>query len=319
MIDTVTVRAIVTLSEYQESRMAQHIDNYPDETSYEKYQQRYRMPNGTTIYVKFCPENNKFEKPSLNFQVSLPKALFGDNRQMITNTDQVLDACEKVNQFLRFNTPFPPVKIEVCPLYRLDLAYNHFVQQDVSSYLFYLRDLFYPRHKSIAYANEGVEFRTKSNRVIFYNKDLERGIELPNTILREEVSVRGGDDLCRFLKMENVPTLMDITPEMAANKLNHTLDKLGLNQTICCNPIGYQAQLIAQYGRTKGSNIYHHWIELGEYGRDTLLSQGISQRTYENWRKEVLQANLPPYSPGLKYPLSPLNVDFEKNISLKGK
>lgn len=309
MVDTVVVRFDGDFSDNQKSKMCHLVGESPDERYMDRYHQKLSMPNGTVIQIRFFPNKTKYPSSAMTTQVNLTKALYGDNIHMITTKDQLLEACELVNGFFAQNPWLPDISLQNGKLYRIDLAYNHNVSHNVSNYLNILRDRHYPDHKTISYSGEGVEYRSKIHRPIFYNKELESGLQLPEGILRQETSLRRGYHIARLMGKED-PTLGDVNFEWVRETLMKDLRILSLDQTIYCDPRAYESMLIEKYGFTKGMNIYQHWVCLSTHSREQLLSFGMTEKTYQNWVNEIKDAHLPALCPDLKYPLPPLVIDF---------
>lgn len=102
MVDTAIVRFPVSISAYQKSKTYRIIKETPKNERFTKNIQQFTMPNGATLNMCYYSANDQFRAPSLNFQVSLPKVLFGNNVQMITKNEQILEACEIINDYATF-------------------------------------------------------------------------------------------------------------------------------------------------------------------------------------------------------------------------
>lgn len=119
-------------------------------------------------------------------ELSLPKAVFGNNWTMLEDLQTAIDAAD---YWLANHEAIPDLpSVAEMTVSRLDLCWNFQVGQLLPYYVNALGKLDYPRRTKACFNSETIEFGVKSTKTKFYDKRAEAGSECPAGILRFEVT-----------------------------------------------------------------------------------------------------------------------------------
>ena len=162
--------------------------------------------------------------PMLTLEASLPKLIYGNNFQILSNIDGAIKECN----VKLYDVPNAP-KLDLAEgiLLRLDPCYNHQVGDAVQDYINAISHLNFPHHKLYPHLGEGVEFRIKHITVKFYDKEHKSGMPEAHGLLRQETTILTGKVIQKLLGKKR-PTLLDVSKEFITEYLKDDLIKLGL-------------------------------------------------------------------------------------------
>lgn len=245
--------------------------------------------------------------PILILEFSLPKLIFGNNFQEITNVE---NAMIKANTILE-NVPFAPeVNIADGVLIRLDCCHNHQVGDAVDDFINAIGNLEYPHRRTKYHRGEGVEFRAKHKTTKFYNKERESGFVEAHGILRHETTMLDPKDIQKLCKCP-APTLLDLSNQRIADVLKDDLSKLGLlNNSIADRNTALQA-LCSEYGDNAG--IYYYGLlvsKLDKTKKQIVQKSKMHPRSLDRKLQKIKQAGIPLSLTDQNEPLPPLTIDL---------
>lgn len=309
MIDTIGVRFHLspTQEQLQESWVGLPLQ-IPGEDDREHYFQNAQMSTEVWMRFEYNPPNIKYEKPSLNISVSLPKAMYGENVSMICDEEELEESISGVNQFIETLSWVPSVDIGEGYLYRVDVAYNHDVGEWVPDYIEALFQLQYPRRKTKPYyPEEGVQFYSTVATTSFYDKYEESKLNAARGMLRQETSLRRNTRIGKRMGVDK-PRLRDVTKEWAIEMLRHDLEVLGLQERIITDRDMALEILVRKYGYNTGSNLYGHWCALQTMTREQMIEKGCSERTIRERNRRITDVGIAMTSVGEKVVLPPLEI-----------
>ena len=227
-------------------------------------------------------------------EASLPKMLFGNNVKMLYQDDlpEVFRAwggyCQDALD-VRLPTP------KTWNVVRIDYACNWQVGDDVSAYLDALSQLNLSHHKrSFQQEHEGVNWKSKSNELKFYNKALESHLPEAEGVLRGELS--NFTSGTRYLATKHdVPRTAEhlVTDEMATGTLGSFMERLGLQQD---KPIlserGLIEYLSEHFGQRRAPALFWFLSLYQKYGKGFYKYGLMKKPTYYYQFKQVRDAGL---------------------------
>ena len=205
----------------------------------------------------------------LTLEASLPKLIYGNNFQMLSNIDGAIKECN----VKLYDVPNAP-KLDLAEgiLLRLDPCYNHQVGDAVQDYINAISHLNFPHHKLYPHPGEGVEFRTKHITVKFYDKEHKSGMPEAHGLLRQETTILTGKVIQKLLGKKR-PTLLDVSKEFITEYLKDDLIKLGLFE----NSIGTEKTtlktLCDSYGEFAGVYYFGLLSLRKEYSKKRIAKQ----------------------------------------------
>jgi hypothetical protein len=247
----------------------------------------------------------------LQYELSLPKFVWGNNVYLIKNETQLEEAISNANRFICSKGPVPDIDLGIGKLTRIDVAYDHQVGEYVNSYIRAFHNLEYPRRDTKPYRNQGVQYKSGRISTKFYDKEKESKNQIAHGILRQETTIRSSGYISEQLGM-NPPRLSDMGLDVSYKILIADLERLGLYN----NPIGgrdfVQEILVKKYGFTKGTNLYGYWMSRLTKTKEQLVEENISERTIQRRDKEIRDAGVPLTTTESIIPLPPLIIERQK-------
>jgi hypothetical protein len=242
---------------------------------------------------------------SIIFGFSCPKLIHDCNHHLVQDLRPVID---HANAIIHTMPEFSSIQVEEGVLSRIDVCCHHYVGDIATDYLDAFRGLEYPHREAYPYPHRGAEFRSKSAKLIFYDKALECGHEAVAGVIRQEEQIRDKRRIGELLGKKN-PTLLDINKDFAVRTLKNGLLKLRLNGAVISNRESAAERLITTYGPTKGNNLYGFWQMRQEYSKRDLQTRfGYSPESVN--MKERMIANAGIALTSSKVILPPLEVDL---------
>ena len=191
---------------------------------------------GELLSLEYASETKK-----LYVETSIPRFLFGNNVQMITEQELGI-FFHRLNSYLREKFfAYPRHDWRRCQVHRMDVCWNFHVGELVGDYIQAFSNIYLPRYTTRTYGGgETVEWSNKSKRMGFYDKEKEvrkrkrdkQVIEMAKGILRFEVNLKSYD-LKQISPKKWAGELL--TERVAKHFLRSNLNKLGLDKpfTIC--------------------------------------------------------------------------------------
>ena len=171
MIDTITFRFDIELDQEHLLHWQRTVVQKANGACYMNFSLDITTDNGTSIRCTYHPRSYKGQ-PLLLIEFSLPKLLYGNNCTMLVDIEKGID---KANEAL-FDVPgFPVLDLQDAIINRLDVCYNHQVENLVPYFIKALQYLEFPRRKTKPYTTEGVQYYNKQKSTKFYDKQKECG------------------------------------------------------------------------------------------------------------------------------------------------
>jgi hypothetical protein len=262
--------------------------------------------NDAMMKFTFYPFDYK-GNPMLTLEVSLPKLSFGNNYQMIYNSDE---AVKIANARLDEIPHLPKLDLAEGILIRLDMCYNHQVGDAVEDYIKAMGCLDYPHRRTKHHRYEGVEFRAKHKTTKFYNKERESGFAEAHGILRQEITLMNGKDIQKLFGVKK-PTLTDISKEKVIAFLKDDLEKIGLLD----NSIATRNTALKTLCEAHGDNAGFYYFGLLMSKMDKSKKQigkdaGTHPRSLDRKLKKIVDAGMPLTLTDREEPLPPLSINL---------
>ena len=246
-------------------------------------------------------------RPMLSLEMSLPKAVFQNNYQML---ESIEDTIKIVNSQLAKVRDVPKLDIAEGVLIRLDMCYNHQVGDAVDDYINALGNLDYPHRRTKGHRHEGVEYKAKHKVIKFYNKENESKHKEAYGILRQEITLLQGKDIQELIG-KKYPTLLDVSTELVANALKNELSKLNLlNNSIATRNTALKT-LCEAYGEDAG--IYYLGLLVTKQTKSKKQIAEIIKRhprSLDRKLKKIRDVGIPTTLTDREEPLPPLTIDL---------
>jgi hypothetical protein len=269
------------------------------------------MDNGAPIKSRYYPPNQKYPKPRFSLEVSLPHLLFGNNVYMITEDAQIEEATQLITKYLDSQPWAPKVDANQGKLYRVDVAYNHFVGDLVQDYIPVLFRLPYPQRRTKPFSREGVQYYSKFVTTKFYSKSLICKHHLAQGVLRQETTLRRNFYIERKMGLFQ-PTLKDLTVNWAIQTLIKDLEKLHLNDCQVCSRDLAREILRQNYSCNKADKLYGYFMTRQDKNPKQMEALGYSKRVIQNNNKMLTNAGVSLAMIDNKIQLPPLNINMNQ-------
>ncbi|KAA3646276.1 MAG: hypothetical protein DWQ07_08630 [Chloroflexi bacterium] len=245
--------------------------------------------------------------PMTTLEVSLPKLIHGNNFKMIRSIKTVI---KRANRMMPSVPHFPKVDIAEGELIRLDLCYNHQVEDMVADYINAIGKLDYPHRRTKHHRNEGAEFRSKHVTTKFYDKQLEAGTPDAYGILRQETTILRGKRIKQLTGIKH-PKLTDITPLFAKEQLEKDLERLKLHDRSIADHDTALKVLSKQYGPDAG--IYYFalmQIKQDKHKKHIAADTQMHPRSLDRRLRKISDAGIAPTLTERSEPLPPLKISL---------
>ena len=226
MIDTISTKFRISPSPKQLTDWVRKPTVIRGDLVKDQYIHNAVIQNGSTVKCKFIPID-KSGSPLLIVEFSLPKVIYGDNVQLVTNLEEGVEcANEKISQI----SLLPEINLWQGVLGRIDFCHNYQLGEDVGEYIDVISELNLSRRVRKCYQTS-VYFESEKRRVVskFYDKFAECGLPTARGILRQEISLIGTNRIEPKLGKKQ-PTLRDIDPKKIKEILEEDLYNLGLDK-----------------------------------------------------------------------------------------
>jgi hypothetical protein len=237
----------------------------------------------------------------LDAKVSLPKMLFGNNVQMISDAD-IPRAKDTVTGFVS-EVAGVEFNAWTANLGRLDICHNwHVGEAETYMYLHALRNAHLPRMVRRVIDDGTVDFINGSQNVVFYSKHAEtmkraqegkaidEHLHASIGILRGEhrfTNTSACKRLATRLSVDSHRAQYLLTSEVAEAVMNNTVKELGLDSNIESTD-SRLALLREHYGFGKTYETLAGFLQLCDiHGADNLVKLGYHPETFRRRRKEV--------------------------------
>lgn len=237
----------------------------------------------------------------LDAKVSLPKMLFGNNIQMISDAD-IPRAKDTVTGFVS-DVVCVEFNAWTAPLGGLDVCHNwHVGEAETYMYLHALRNAHLPRMVRRVIDTGTVDFINRSQKVVFYSKHAEtmkraqKG-KATDEQLHASIGVLRGERrftttpackrLAASLSVDSHRAEHLLTREVAEAVMSNTVKELGLDSRIESTD-SRLALLREHYGFGKTYETLAGFLQLCDiHGADNLVRLGYHPETFRRRRKEV--------------------------------
>jgi len=273
-----------------------------------RYSLTYNPQSENQVFPRFTYYPQGYDgTPILTFEVSLPKLIFGNNYQEITNVDEAMIAA---NTILEKVPNAPELNISDGVLIRLDLCHNHQVGDAVDDYINAIGNLEYPHRRTKYHRNEGVEFRARHKTTKFYNKERESGFVEAYGILRQETTLLKPKDIQKLCGCA-APTLLELSNQKITDTLNDDLSKLGLLNNSIANRSTALQTLCSVHGDDAG--IYYFGLlmsKLDKSKKRIRQDTKMHPRSLDRKLKKIKDAGIPLTLTDREEPLPPLFIEL---------
>jgi hypothetical protein len=307
MIDTVRVKYAMTPSPSQLALWDRTVRETAEGKKYERYTCTRKLTLAEiSIRCTYFPTDYQGD-PLTTIELSLPKAVFGNNYSMIDDLDT---AIVFANALLRMDERLPQVDIGEGVLLRLDPCYNHQVGPLVPDYINAIGQLDYPHRRTKHHRNEGAEFRSKHVTTKFYDKQRETRDKHAEGILRQETTILDPKKLEDLLGMKD-PTLRDATFQQLAMILTLDLAYLRLLGRSIADRDTALAVLCEKYGPDAGLHYFGLLQAKLVNSKPRLATQTtLHHRTLDRRIKAITDAGIAPTLTETSEPLPPLQINL---------
>ena len=270
------------------------------------------LVNGAKISYLYFPY---IENGLLKVEFSFPTVILGSNVHMIFNIEP---AVAQANKMLPNVPGVPALDLWEGIIFRLDVYYDHQVDDLQSYYVKALQDLKYPYRKTLPYTNEGVQYKNGRATTKFYNKEQERndigdlvGASFAHGLLRQETTCR--KIAVRKLTGNKKPTLRDITIDMLLDALENDLQKLNLLGCSIGTVDTTLVTLTQHCGEVEGIFLYG-WLlaKMKHPSKEALEAASMAHpMTIQRRLMKIIEAGVPLTITSSEKPLPPLVIDRE--------
>jgi hypothetical protein len=232
-------------------------------------------------------------------EVSLPRLVFGHNLCLLINPSK---AFERWDEEIHRRLPFLP-SCRMWMASRIDFCWEFFVGDDVERYIQAGMRLSIPRHRTVTWFGQSVEWFAKSHSFAFYDKAqqiwdtygdgaLARRAE---GILRIESRIEGAGRIRRALKLGKGATLQDVlSVENARGILVRDLRRSKMDLRISSFENLMDA-LTEIFGVSQGIRLYGFVIFVFvNRGREGAIQKGLSPRSFRHYSKMLRDAGIAP-------------------------
>ena len=262
------------------------------------------MSRPVTVRATYYPLNYRGD-PMVTVELSLPKALYGNNFTMIADLALAIDAA---NNCLARCPALPALDIAEGVLIRIDPCYNHLVGHLVPEYINAIGTLDYPHRRTKLHRNEGAEFRAKHATTKFYDKLRESHHPDASGILRHESTFLSPKRIVKLLATDK-PTLRDVTPEWAAMILTIDLELLRLRNRTIATADTALATLCERYGPNAGAMYWALLMNQPGTTRAAIANKAtLHPRSLDGRLKAIVDSGIAPTLTESTEPLPPLEI-----------
>ena len=258
MIDTVTLKFTTSPTQRQMRYWNVNQTHLPSGQVWKKHYINASLAYLVPISMTYYPPGDLYTAPALFVQLSLPKALFGNNVRLLSDEAEIALSARAANRLLRMKTWAPAIDLRKGILHRVDVTYDHQVGSRVQEYVRALQNLTYPHRRTMPYRHEGVQYYSKQTTTKFYDKAKEDGTGRGKGILRQETTLRHTNHIQEHMGIKD-PTLRDITQDWVVETLDEDLRKLRLEETLIATSSLAMKLLVNRYGWIVGARLYSHW------------------------------------------------------------
>lgn len=259
-------------------------------------------------------------------ELSIPKFLYGNNVKMVAS-DDIPIFFRKLDEYLRVKfSAYPQHGWYNWKVKRMDVCCNFQVGGAVRDYVKAFSQIFIPKYSTCVYGmNETVEWRCKSKRMQFYDKEQEvithgGGAELAEMargILRFEANVRS-KTLEQYSPFRWAGELF--REDVARALLLKHLHRLGIDRLFTISNKYEMARTLEEaYGPLKTQDLLGFILYREIFGQDSLSK--LSRSTYDRRMSDLRRLGLAPFFSDMELPpldLSPLaGLKFQASFSLR--
>lgn len=220
----------------------------------------------------------------LNFEVSLPKFVIGNNYELI-NDNQLITGLSDCIAWIADKLSIKTA-VEMWKASRIDYCFAWTLGDDIAYYLRSMAGCPVPGYTRSPYVDEsnrqqGFTWRAKSRKVNAYDKGLELGLDLGG-MLRLEVQNINSDACCPLYEKYENP----VSVEASKAELSRWLDRAGLTNGIRAED-DVLDHLIKEFGYEGASSRYTFLQLYKRHGSKT--SKIVSKNTYTRRRAEAVK------------------------------
>jgi len=195
---------------------------------------RFRLQptdNGTNTECSYTEHCDHIELPELRISISLPDCFGRSESDQIKGFRKEIS---KVHLALLQTPGFPQFFLEEGILERIEIYYDHEVNDLVEDYINAMSYLKYPFRKKVFRRDIEVVYGEYDVKTTFLNLYRHTGVSESSSILRQLKSFQNSNSIARAMDLEK-PTLLDATPEWVAAELQRDIEKLGVAEFPMCN------------------------------------------------------------------------------------
>lgn len=236
------------------------------------------------------PRLTWYESGYLTAEVSLPKLCNGENVTLIHEVD-LPGAFKRVSEYVG-DVAGVAASVADWNLARCDYCYAWLVGDLLQLYLEALSKLHLSRHNRQGVDDSSVTWHSKANKLYFYDKHKESGLDIAKGVLRLEVTIRNTHYLAeKWLKTERTAAAL-LTDANSVQVLRYFLDRLGLSESKpMASKAGLLARMVKEFG-VAGAEKLWLFVQLYEIYGSRLVGDFYNERTFYRRRKQLVDAGL---------------------------
>lgn len=278
-----------------------------------KYVYNRKPDTQTYPRLTYRPESDT-GKDQLLIEMSMPKIVFGNNWQLITDMDAALARCDEV---LTSSEATPElVPMAEMTVSRLDLCCHFEVARFLPNYIDALGRLDYPHRTTIHFNAQTVEYRAKSVKTKFYDKHAETKGEAPVGTLRLETTFHRARQVKAALDTKLPVHLPHITPDIVEAILARDLHRLGILDRPFATADTAARRLREHFGTTRGPRLYGVLCIYQRFSRqDTADILGINRNAVSRLLADIRKAGIATALTDTEQDLPPLQVSLPRASS----
>ena len=318
MIDTVMVTFAIYLEPRHLRQWVSHPLIFPGGTSLRKYFLNASLDHGVPLDFKYYPPNPpRYTRPWLSMKISIPKALYRNNVQMVTCESEIERAIAIINSYIAGKPCLPKLDFGAGVLWEVDATYNHFTHDMTQDYVRALSKLTYPQRDTGPYPYEGVQFKSDVATTKFYDKHRECNLPTAQGILRQESVLRHTYYIERRMQRK-APTLREVTVAWLVQILNDDLKRLRLQNSIIYDRHLAQDILTDVYGWSPGSKLFSYLVAKQSMSVEQMIARGAKKRTLLKYDRLIADAGVALTMCDTKASLPALSIDVESVKKVMG-
>lgn len=232
-------------------------------------------------------------------EVSLPRLIVGHNAALLVDPALALSEWDKLKD--RYLPSTPTMSDWVAS--RVDCCWEFSVGDNLQSYISAMLSLTMPRHKTVTWFGQSVEWHSTSHSFGFYNKAIQLFdvyhdsslAERAKGLLRVETRIDGAGSVQRTFGQGKGAILEDVlNPRFAYIILSRDLERVKVNTLISTQDV-LADMLVETVGMKDACDLFGFVFMLVRcQGKDNLIKSGFPRATVYRYLNKLKQAGISP-------------------------